>query len=90
MIEKKPFRPYKLDEDKIVDKRKIIPISLNLEEIKELQEDMKRIKQYQIGKGIKQLMKLGQIVLHDEKIGKIIDTLFINEKNIKRKGRELD
>lgn len=86
MIEKQAFVPYRLEEEKEKDKRKIITISLNLEELKELQEDMKIIRQDQLGKAVKQLMKVGQIVLHEEKIVKIIDTLFINKRNSERRG----
>jgi C4-type Zn-finger protein len=86
MLEKGAFVPYRLDEDKEKDKRKIITISLNLEELKELREDMTLIRQDQLGKAVKQLMKVGQIVLHEEKISKIVSTLFINDKNAKRRG----
>ena len=86
MIEKKPFENYRLEEEKGCDKRKVVTISLNLEELKELGEDMKLIRQDQIGKAIKQFMKIGQIVLHEEKMGKIIQTLFINDQNAKRRG----
>ena len=86
MIKKKPFVNYTLDEDKKEDKRKIVTVSLNLEELKSVTNDMKLIRQDQLGKAIKQFMKIGQIVLHDEKMGKIINTLFINKTNSERKG----
>ena len=86
MIEKKPFENYRLEEERGGDKRKVVTISLNLEEMKELNEDMKLIRQDQVGKAIKQFMKIGQIVLHEEKMGKIIQTLFINDQNAKRRG----
>jgi len=86
MIEKEKFIPYRLEEEREKDKRKVVPISLNLLELAGLKEDMKLLRQDQTGKAVKQLMKLGQIVLHEHKISKIIDTLFINDKNLKRKG----
>ena len=86
MIEKQPFRMYREEEEKKGDKRKVLTISLNLEELEELKEDMKLLRQDQTGKAIKQLMKIGRIVLHEEKISKIIGVLFINTKNAKRRG----
>ena len=85
-LKKEAFTNYRLEEEKLGDKRKVLTISLNLEELKELGEDMKLLRQDQTGKAIKQLMKIGQIVLHDDKMGKIIQTLFINDQNAKRRG----
>ena len=80
------FIPQRLEEEREKDKRKVITISLNLEELEELKKDMALIRQDQLGKAVKQLMKIGQIVLHEEKTSKIIDTLFINKRNSERRG----
>ena len=85
-LEKQPFRLYREEEERAKDKRKVITISLNLGELKELKEDMRLIRQDQLGKAVKQLMKIGQIVLHEQKTTKIIDTLFINKRNAERRG----
>jgi len=85
-IKKEKFIRYKLDEEKEKEKRQIISVSLNNEELNSLKESMKLLRQDQHGKAIKQLMKIGQIVLHEKKTSLIIDTLFINELNSKRRG----
>jgi len=81
-----PFVRYKLEEEKAEEKRKIFTISLNLEEYKQLQEDMKELKQPKDSTCIKQLWKIGRIVLHDNQTGLILKTILGNSIRNERIG----
>lgn len=54
-IKKEPFKPYRLEEEREKEKRKVFPISLNLDEQRKLGECMKLIEQDQPSKAIRQL-----------------------------------
>lgn len=79
---KPSFTSKRLDEEKEKDKRKVIPVSFNLEELKKLEEIKKDLKQDLTGTAIKQLMRLGAIVLQEEKTKVIQDIITTNERNV--------
>jgi len=85
-IEKERFVPYKDQEERDQEKSKVVPLRLNREELKDLEELAKLLRQEKLGTTIKQLMKIGSHVLHTPQTAYLIDTLFINEKNNKRSG----
>lgn len=86
-IEKQPFKPYKLEEEREKDKRKVFPVSLNLEEQKMLGDCMKLIEQDQPSKAIRQLFLIAHAYLiHDQKVNTVMATLFKNKKNNERRG----
>jgi len=85
-IEKEAFIPYKDQEERDKEKSKVITIRLNIEELRDLEELAKLLRQEKLGTTIKQLMKLGSHVLHDPQTAWLVDTLFINERNNKRLG----
>lgn len=82
MIEKRPFVNYTLDQDK-PDTKNIFTIRLNDEQRKELDAAKKILQQKKDGTALKQLSKIGFIVLHDPKTAAIIELLFKNKKNNK-------
>lgn len=86
MIEKKAFQPEKTQEERDKEQSKVITIRLNVEELRDLEELAKLLRQEKLGTTVKQLMALGSHVLHDPKTTYLIDTLFINERNNKRLG----
>ena len=81
VIKKEPFRPYNLEK-----KTDSFTVRLNEEERKQLEEDKVIINQKKDSTAIKQLAKIGSIVLHDKKIGQIIGVIFKNSRNNKRSG----
>ncbi len=85
-IEKQRFTPYKDQEERDKEKSKVITIRLNIEELKDLEELAKLLRQEKLGTTVKQLMKLGSHVLHTPQTAWLVDTLFINERNNKRLG----
>ena len=85
-LTKKPFRNYSLDEDKKTKKREIVSLSLSKEERKQLNEDKKVLQQTKDGTAIKQLMNIGHIVIHDDKLGKISQVILNNRRRNKRIG----
>jgi len=82
----KPFIKQRLDEEKVNDKRRIISVSLNLEELKLLSEDAKFLKQEKHSSAYKTLAEIGHIVIHDVQIGHIIRVIFDNSRKNKRLG----
>lgn len=86
VLEKYPFQPYRLEEERVNDKRKVYTISLNLEEQAQLIEDMKVLQQAKEGTALKLLWKVGREVLHDSKTGRIINLIFDNQRKNKRMG----
>ena len=83
MIEKQPFRSYQLDEDKKAD---VIALRLNKDERLALEKAKNILNQKKDGTTIKQLMTLGQIVLHDGLTGKVLSSIFKNKANNERLG----
>jgi hypothetical protein len=86
VIEKEKFLPYKDQEERDQEQSKVITIRLNLEELRDLEELARLLRQEKLGTTVKQLMKLGSHVLHSPQTAWLVDTLFINEKNNKRMG----
>jgi len=85
-IEKKLFSPYKEQEERDGEKSKVITIRLNVDELKDLEELGKLLRQEKLGTVIKQLMKVGSLVLHSPETAYLTEVLFKNEDNNKRNG----
>ena len=81
-LEKKPFVRYNLGDSK----RDNFTISLNKEERKELEEDKKVLQQTKDSTTVKQMWKIGRIVLHDDLTGKILKEILQNRNRNKRLG----
>ena len=86
MIERPAFTALKNQEERDNEKSKVITIRLNRDELEDLEILAKLLRQEKLGTTIKQLMKIGSIVLQEPKIRQIVDTMFINELNNKRQG----
>lgn len=85
-IEKKPFVPYTLEEDRKEKNFEIISVKMNREEYAKLQELKRRIEQPKDSTAIKTLMELGAEVILDSKTALILDTVFKNKRNNQRTG----
>lgn len=83
MIKKEKFRSYTTDDEK-KEGDIIIPLKMNLEEQRQLEEDKKLILQVKSSTAIKQLMTIGAKVLRDEKINLINQTILNNYRKNKR------
>ena len=83
---KKPFTPQKDQEQRDKEVSKVVPVRFNREELEDLEELGKILRQEQLSTVMKQLMRIGALVIHSPQTAYLIDTLFINEKNNKRKG----
>jgi len=83
VIEKKPFRKYDLK-----NKRGFVVISLklNMEEQAQLVRDKQLLNQAKDGTAIKQLMRIGSKVIHDEKIKEYLNIVLGNKRKNKRLG----
>ena len=86
MIKKKPFVPYKLEEEKKDDKRETFTVSINKEERLQLNEDKKILQQAKDSTALKQLAELGHIVLHQDITGQIAQVILQNKRRNKRLG----
>jgi len=81
-----PFVPYKLEEDKVNDKRETFTVSLNAAEREQLNADKRILQQTKDSTAIKQLAELGHIVLHDDLTGKVLRAVLDNSRRNKRLG----
>jgi hypothetical protein len=84
-ITQKPFVKYKLDEEN-KEKRETFTVSLNKAERQELEDDKKILQQSKDSTAIKQMWRIGRIVLHDDMTGKILKEILQNRNRNKRLG----
>lgn len=84
-MEKKPFVPFTLEEDKKIGGDKIITVRLSSKFLSLIEEDKKFLKQAKHSTVLKQLALIGHYVLHDDLTGKIINVVLEN----KRKNKEI-
>jgi len=84
-IIQKPFVKYKLDEEN-KEKRETFTVSLNKAERQELEDDKKILQQSKDSTAIKQMWRIGRIVLHDDMTGKILKEILQNRNRNKRLG----
>ena len=85
-ITQKPFVKYKLDDEKDNEKRETFTVSLNKAERQELEDDKKILQQSKDSTAIKQMWRIGRIVLHDDMTGKILKEILQNRNRNKRLG----
>lgn len=85
-IEKKPFRDYTISEDKKKTKHKIVTIWLNEDEQEQLKQAMILLQQPKEGTALKQMAKIGYILLGEPKTNKIMEIVFKNKLNNTRLG----
>ena len=85
-IEKEVFRNYRTEEEKEQDSSKVFTIRLNREEIAEMEECAKLLRQEKFSSTAKQLIRLGRSVLQDEKLSTYIDLIYENERRNQRLG----
>jgi len=85
-IIQKPFVKYKLDDEKDNEKRETFTVSLNKAERQELEDDKKILQQSKDSTAIKQMWRIGRIVLHDDMTGKILKEILQNRNRNKRLG----
>jgi hypothetical protein len=88
VLEKKPFVPYVLEEDRVKDKGKVFTIRLNQEELLNLKDAQKILQQEKDSTAVKQLAMFGLYVLHDRSTAYILKVLENNIRKNKRLGIE--
>ena len=84
--DKDAFRLSRPIEEREKDKRKVFGVSLNLEEIQMLKDDMKLLAQSKPSTAFKQIWEIGHFVIHNDKIGKIIAVRLANLRRNERIG----
>ena len=85
-VEKQPFRQYNLNDEKD-NKRTIISVSLNNEELQRLKEAGELLEQKKDSTILKTLAEIGYAnVIHDKSTRLIIDTIFKNKQLNRRSG----
>lgn len=85
-LEREPFTKTRLDEEKKFDKSKVVPVRLNVEELKALEEAGLILEQEKISSVIKTLMNFGLIVIHKPETEFLLEAVFKNKLNNKRQG----
>jgi len=85
------FYRKKLDEEKAKEKRVVLTVSLNREEMLMLKEVKEAIQQPKDSTAIKTMFYLAYYnVIHDAKTRYLINTLFKNKRNNERTGAIVD
>ena len=88
---KEPFQAQRTDEERSKDKREIVPVSINLEERKQLNEAKRFIQQDKDSTALKQLAWIGlRKVLHDPETHYILSVVLDNERKNLRTGIPID
>ena len=85
-LEKKPFVPYREEEERDLDISKVIPVRLNIDERTRLNASKTILQQSKDSTALKTLADIGYHVLHDTLTGQIIATILKNEERNKRSG----
>lgn len=85
-LQREAFTRTRLDEERAGDKSKVVPVRLNVEELRALEEAGLIIEEEKLSSVIKTLMNLGLIVIHKPETTAIISTVFKNQRNNKRRG----
>lgn len=83
-IKKVPFKRYNIEPKD--DGYAYITLRLNAEERRVLENDMRRLRQAKTGTSIKQLMKIGSIVLNTSEMGSVIELILSNLNRNARLG----
>ena len=88
MIKKKPFTAQRLEEERAKDKRKVYPVSFNLEEQEFIfsNETKSLLQQTKDSTIIKQLAIIGANLIHSQKIKTILSMVSDNKRKNKRMG----
>lgn len=82
-----PFTRTRLDEERAQDKSRVFTIRFNVEELRQLEEAGRLLRQEQLGTLVKQLTEIGRRrVLHDPSVAYLIDEVFNNERRNTRRG----
>jgi len=83
---KAPFTPQRLEEERKNDKRKVHPVSLNIEEEAEIKDCQNLIHQAKISTAIKQLALIGAKCIQRPETKETLDVLFNNDRKNVRSG----
>lgn len=89
MIEKPPFTPMRLEEERTKDKTKTITVYLNPQEIIDLDRCKKLLQQEKDSTALKQIWRLGINLIDDNLHGALLKQIIKNIKNNKRIGIQL-
>lgn len=85
-LEMPAFTPTRLQEERDADSSRVFTIRMSKEELKEFEEAARTLQQEKISTTVKQLARLGMLVLHDQKTRYVLDTVFKNKRNNERIG----
>lgn len=85
-LEQEPFRVYRDQEERQKDKRRTFTVSMNMEELAQLEEDARILQQEKLSTAVKQLATLGSYVLHEPRTQAILGLCFNNERRNQRLG----
>lgn len=80
-LKQQPFRKYNLEK-----KTDTFTVRLSPIERAQLEKDKQVVNQKKDSTAIKDLWKIGSIVIHDQKMVQILGTIFKNKRNNKRIG----
>ena len=84
-LQKEPFKPYKLEEERNLDEL-VFTVRLNIEEQLELKEAKNLLKQQKDSTALKQLAKVGFKCITSPEIKQILETILNNKRKNERVG----
>lgn len=85
-MDRPEFTPVRTQEERDADDSKVFTIRMNKEELKEFEAAARTLQQEKVSTTIKQLARLGMLVLHDPKTLYVIDAVLINKRRNERTG----
>lgn len=86
-IQRDAFVRGRTDEERSKDRSRVFTVRFNVEELRQLEEAGRLLRQEQLGTLVKQLAEIGRRrVLHDPSVAYLIDEVFNNERRNERRG----
>jgi hypothetical protein len=80
------FTPTRTQEERDAADSKVFTIRMSKEELREFEEAARFLQQEKVSTTVKQLARLGIVVLHDPKTRYVLETVFKNKRNNERLG----
>lgn len=88
MIKKKPFVPYRTENERSKDKRQVVPVSINNDEMQLFEACKPLLQQHKVSTLIKQLATIGARYIQRQETKALLEFVQANKRKNKRTGLE--
>lgn len=85
-LEMPAFTTTRTQEERDASESRVFTIRMSKEELREFEEAARLLQQEKVSTTVKQLARIGMLVLHDPKTRYLLETVFKNKRNNERIG----